>query len=98
MAANLREKTFLLVASYEEYEFFSNDRLNSPLAKDPSAKDPSAKDPSVKDLSTKEAPAKMYNSLEAVHNDMHGIIGGEGGHMNGIPYAAFDPIFWLHHT
>ena len=93
MAANLREKTFLLVASYEEYEFFSNDRLNSS-----SAKDPSAKDPSVKDLSTKEAPAKMYNSLEAVHNDMHGIIGGEVGHMNGIPYAAFDPLFWLHHT
>ncbi|KAL7274844.1 hypothetical protein RUND412_002242 [Rhizina undulata] len=39
-----------------------------------------------------------YTSLESIHNDIHGIVGGNLGHMAYIDYAAFDPIFWLHHA
>ncbi|KAL8707535.1 MAG: hypothetical protein Q9220_007477 [cf. Caloplaca sp. 1 TL-2023] len=38
-----------------------------------------------------------YDSLESLHNQIHGLI-GNGGHMAIIDYAGFDPIFWLHHT
>ncbi|OCK82998.1 Di-copper centre-containing protein [Lepidopterella palustris CBS 459.81] len=37
------------------------------------------------------------DSLEAVHDTIHNTV-GSGGHMSDVPYAAFDPIFWLHHT
>ncbi|KAF9220357.1 Di-copper centre-containing protein [Gyrodon lividus] len=36
-------------------------------------------------------------SLEGVHNSIHGIIGGNG-HMGNPDYAAFDPIFYFHHS
>jgi tyrosinase len=36
-------------------------------------------------------------SLEDIHNNVHGMIGGNGGHMSYLDYAAFDPVFWLHH-
>ncbi|KAL8704173.1 MAG: hypothetical protein Q9201_002671 [Fulgogasparrea decipioides] len=38
-----------------------------------------------------------YDSLESLHNQIHGLV-GNGGHMAIIDYAGFDPIFWLHHT
>ena len=47
-----------------------------------------------------------YLSLEGVHNNLHDGTGGvlnkkaagySEGHMAEVPYAAFDPIFWLHH-
>jgi len=38
----------------------------------------------------------IYGSIEGVHDTVHGVAGG-GGHMSVIPYAAFDPLFWLHH-
>lgn len=34
-------------------------------------------------------------TLEGLHNRVHGWV---GGHMGIIPFAAFDPIFWAHHT
>lgn len=37
-------------------------------------------------------------SVEQIHDQIHTIVGGDGGHMSYIPWAAFDPIFWLHHT
>lgn len=37
------------------------------------------------------------DSLEAVHDTVHTTV-GSGGHMSEVPYAAFDPIFWLHHA
>jgi tyrosinase len=37
-----------------------------------------------------------YGSLENIHDNLHGIIGG-GGHMGALDVSAFDPIFWLHH-
>ncbi|KAG8527171.1 uncharacterized protein KY384_008601 [Bacidia gigantensis] len=38
-----------------------------------------------------------YDSIENIHNGIHTLI-GNGGHMAIVPYSAFDPIFWLHHT
>ncbi|TVY48584.1 Polyphenol oxidase [Lachnellula occidentalis] len=37
-------------------------------------------------------------SMESVHNSVHGAVGGQSGFMTFLDYAAFDPIFWLHHT
>ncbi|EKM78930.1 hypothetical protein AGABI1DRAFT_114468 [Agaricus bisporus var. burnettii JB137-S8] len=39
------------------------------------------------------------NSLEAVHDDIHGFVGRGAirGHMTHALFA-FDPIFWLHHS
>jgi tyrosinase len=37
-----------------------------------------------------------YDSIESIHNQIHGMVGGSG-HMAYIPFSAFDPIFWLHH-
>jgi tyrosinase len=34
-------------------------------------------------------------ALEGLHNRVHGWV---GGHMGMIPFAAFDPVFWAHHT
>ncbi|KAF2460042.1 common central domain of tyrosinase-domain-containing protein [Lineolata rhizophorae] len=42
-----------------------------------------------------------YSSLESIHNNIHNDIGGLGpvpGHMTVSQYAAFDPVFWLHHS
>jgi tyrosinase len=46
-----------------------------------------------------------YGSIEGVHDTVHTAIGGQGersrdwpGHMSMVPYASFDPAFWLHHT
>ena len=41
--------------------------------------------------------SSIDDSLEAVHDTVHVTV-GSGGHMSEIPYAAFDPIFWLHHA
>ncbi|KAH9989732.1 tyrosinase [Russula compacta] len=35
------------------------------------------------------------NSLEAIHDEVHGWV---GGHMGDVPVAGFDPIFYLHHA
>ncbi len=40
---------------------------------------------------------RLYNSLENMHNAIHGLV-GNGGHMGNIPLSAFDPLFWLHHA
>jgi tyrosinase len=37
-------------------------------------------------------------SLEGIHDNIHGIFGTNGGDMGYLDYAAFDPIFWLHHA
>ncbi|KZL81883.1 tyrosinase precursor [Colletotrichum incanum] len=38
-----------------------------------------------------------WGSIEDIHNAIHTYAGG-GGHMSDPTVAAFDPIFWLHHT
>lgn len=42
------------------------------------------------------SPGGSSNSLESIHDNIHGLTGGRG-HMGAVPVAAFDPIFWLHH-
>mmetsp|Transcript_61560 Transcript_61560/g.55556 ORF Transcript_61560/g.55556 Transcript_61560/m.55556 type:complete len:791 (-) Transcript_61560:65-2437(-) len=39
-----------------------------------------------------------YPSLETPHNSIHVIVGGGGGQMGGVAWAAFDIAFWLHHN
>jgi tyrosinase len=39
-----------------------------------------------------------WNSVEGIHDNVHTMVGGMGGHMSTVPVAAFDPIFWIHHT
>lgn len=51
----------------------------------------------------KENPGQFagkYGSLESIHDTIHEKVGGRGppGHMARVPYAAFDPAFWLHHA
>jgi tyrosinase len=36
--------------------------------------------------------------VEQLHNRVHVWVGGRDGHMGQIPFAAYDPIFWAHHT
>ena len=42
-----------------------------------------------------------YGSLEDIHDDIHGVVGGStnagAGQMSILDYAGFDPCFWLHH-
>jgi tyrosinase len=37
----------------------------------------------------------FQDAVEQMHNDVHVWV---GGHMGDIPFAAYDPIFWAHHT
>ena len=39
---------------------------------------------------------KNADSLESIHDVIHGAT-GSGGHMTYLDYSAYDPIFWLHH-
>lgn len=41
--------------------------------------------------------ADGYYSIEGVHGSVHVILGGDG-HMSYPEFAAFDPIFYLHHA
>ncbi|KAJ3060967.1 hypothetical protein HDU98_003098 [Podochytrium sp. JEL0797] len=38
-----------------------------------------------------------YHSLEYIHDQIHGIIGGNGGQMGNPEVAGYDPIFFFHH-
>lgn len=38
------------------------------------------------------------DGLEDIHNRIHGWIGGRCGDMSYVPFAAYDPIFWSHHS
>ncbi|KAI9720620.1 MAG: hypothetical protein M1812_002800 [Candelaria pacifica] len=43
------------------------------------------------------SPSNPYDSLESIHDTVHGIV-GHGGHMGFLEYAGFDPVFMLHHA
>ncbi|KAF2839440.1 Di-copper centre-containing protein [Patellaria atrata CBS 101060] len=47
---------------------------------------------------TQLSPNGDPHSLEAWHNEMHGIIGGQGGTMGNPDTAGHDPIFIFHHA
>jgi tyrosinase len=38
------------------------------------------------------------NKIEDLHGRVHVYVGGQAGHMTQIALAAYDPIFWAHHT
>ncbi|KAB8229895.1 uncharacterized protein BDW43DRAFT_302840 [Aspergillus alliaceus] len=44
-----------------------------------------------------DAQAWTSPSIESINNNIHWLVGGEGGHMSQPAVAAFDPIFWLHY-
>ncbi|CCU76066.1 unnamed protein product [Blumeria hordei] len=46
----------------------------------------------------KEAAPNEQDSLEAIHNLVHTLVGGHNGHMSYLDYAGFDPFFYLHHA
>jgi hypothetical protein len=39
----------------------------------------------------------FYDSLESIHGQIHGMT-GRNGHMGVVDFAAFDPVFWMHHA
>lgn len=43
------------------------------------------------------ADTSKYDSLEALHDNVHAMLGGTDGHMTIVPFSAFDPLFFLHH-
>jgi len=45
----------------------------------------------------KSGNVSLYVPLETPHNQLHDVIGGQGGVMSDVSIAAFDPVFWLHH-
>lgn len=49
------------------------------------------------DAAYSDERGSSYNSIENMHNAIHSFVGGNG-HMAIIPFASFDPIFWLHHA
>lgn len=51
-------------------------------------------------FSTHSLPGRPrgYNNIETVHNTIHVAVGGDRGHMTYVPWSAYDPIFWIHHT
>ncbi|KAK4681516.1 hypothetical protein QC764_108060 [Podospora pseudoanserina] len=79
---SLSQRLYILFSNYGNYSRFSNN----------------AWIPFVNNAS--------YDSLESLHDTVHTLAGGggmgmpniQGGHMSFIPYSAFDPIFFLHHT
>eukprot|EP00486_Rosalina_sp_Unknown_P006395 CAMPEP_0201574998 /NCGR_PEP_ID=MMETSP0190_2-20130828/19872_1 /ASSEMBLY_ACC=CAM_ASM_000263 /TAXON_ID=37353 /ORGANISM="Rosalina sp." /LENGTH=900 /DNA_ID=CAMNT_0048004043 /DNA_START=34 /DNA_END=2736 /DNA_ORIENTATION=- len=40
----------------------------------------------------------QYASVERSHNHLHVIVGGNGGTMASVAWAAYDIAFWLHHN
>lgn len=59
---------------------------------------PAARLPSKEDVEKALARRSFLDftaAVEEIHNQIHVWV---GGHMGQIPYAAFDPIFWAHHT
>ncbi|KAF6823963.1 tyrosinase [Colletotrichum plurivorum] len=38
------------------------------------------------------------SNIEVLHNAIHNAAGGEGSQLTTTKFAAFDPLFWLHHA
>ncbi|KAL2672722.1 hypothetical protein Neosp_013436 [[Neocosmospora] mangrovei] len=89
MEVNLRERVVYLLQSYELFAQVSKNKA------------PSQGGPPRKDQDAGWEKGRGFGSFEDVHNVVHGLVGGMGrttGHMGDPAYAAFDPIFWLHHA
>jgi tyrosinase len=51
--------------------------------------------PRVEEILTLDSFSDFTTQLEEVHDQVHGWVGGT---MGAIDFAAYDPIFWAHHT
>ena len=49
----------------------------------------------VEDVLARPQFIDFSRALERLHGTFHGWV---GGHMGMIPFAAYDPVFWAHHT
>jgi tyrosinase len=49
----------------------------------------------VEDVLARKQFIDFSGALEQLHGRVHEWV---GGHMEMIPFAAFDPVFWAHHT
>lgn len=89
LEVNLRERVVYLLQSYEHFDQVSLNRV------------PDEEEQQGKGQDDTFFKGRGFGSFEDVHNTVHGLVGGTGdrfGHMGNPAIAAFDPIFWLHHT
>jgi tyrosinase len=64
--------------------------------RDPDAPDELPRRATVDDIVLRQSTYGTFsNSLEQVHNQVHGWVGGS---MAVVPTSAYDPIFWSHHA
>jgi tyrosinase len=54
--------------------------------------------PQVQEILAIDDFGVFSSRLEEIHGWVHVWVGGQRGHMGRVPFAAFDPIFWAHHT
>lgn len=45
-----------------------------------------------------ESDVNLQDSFEAIHDAVHGAVGGDNGHMTLTDFSSFDPTFMLHHA
>jgi tyrosinase len=55
-------------------------------------------DTEVKKVLAEKDYGFFSDALEQIHNRVHGFVGGRCGDMSYPAFAAFDPIFWAHHS
>jgi tyrosinase len=82
---NLRERLVYLIKSYEIFAQVSHNQWDLKRVPDNTRNKPKIDGPG-------------FGSFEDIHNTIHRLVGGNAGHMSNVAIAAFDPIFWLHHT
>lgn len=46
-------------------------------------------------LGTEEDYYNNKHNLELLHDGVHDWVGGD---MGAVPYASYDPVFWMHHA
>lgn len=84
---NLAERLVYILQSYDSFSQVSQNKLGSTDRGE-------GQDESF-------VKGRGFGSLEDIHNTLHTYTGGPGnysGHMKNPSYAAFDPIFWMHHA
>ncbi|KAI3322315.1 common central domain of tyrosinase-domain-containing protein [Xylariaceae sp. AK1471] len=85
---NLRERVLYLLQAYQKFSYVSHNQWDPKRVPDTNSARP-------------KVDGLGFGSIEDIHNTLHVLTGGWGnydGHMSHVPIAAFDPIFWLHHT
>jgi tyrosinase len=63
--------------------------------RDPDVPDELPRQTTVQRVLSSTTFAGFTQLLEGIHNGVHGWVGGA---MSAVPIAAFDPVFWAHHS